>query len=350
MVFAKLIYRLYRFTQQIPMSISTNMPVRRILYYCLFLMAFMMLILTGCNKKTGTITEIEPDPDPTPIPGVPVCPNAPSYGDSILAGEFKKNKPLIKKVVNDPGAGIYFAKPTGLDIDRNTGAINVGNSEAGVKYKIGFVSAKTNDTCFTNVIISGISYVDSIYVLSKNDTLAKPYYNARPQINAPCDLSDDTDYPRSGGGKGKGNDKCEYDDDEDKDSKKNDDDDDDDDDDDNNDDEPPPGQTANEQKVRVRTISGIINLKKTLADGAFGKNPKNGTSKEVIIYYRLNDASKKSLKKVKVKLLYYDKRSDVPDYVVKEVRQKRKEFLLETPLMTYVKPRPPLIVITRELQ
>jgi hypothetical protein len=51
-----------------------------------------------------------------------------------------------------------------------------------------------------------------------------------------------------------------------------------------------------------------------------------------------------------VKLLYYDKRSDVPDHVVKEVRQKRKEFLMETPLVSYAKPRPPLIVITRELQ
>jgi hypothetical protein len=309
-------------------------------------MAFFMLILIGCNKK---VTPIEPDPDPVPpIVQVPVCPNAPSYGDSILTGEFKKKKPLIKKVINNPGEGIYFAKPIGLDIDRNTGAIDVGNSESGVKYTVGFVKASTNDTCFTNVIVSGISYVDSIYVLSKNDTLAKPYFNARPQINAPCDASDDRDYPRSGGGKGKGNDKCEYDDDEDKDSKKKDDDDDDDD--DNDEDEPPPGQTANEQKVRVRTISGIINLKKTLEEGAFGKNPKNGTSKEVMIYYRVNDASKKSLKKVKVKLLYYDKRSDVPDHVVKEIRQKRKEFLTETPLITYQKPRPPLIVITRELQ
>ncbi len=302
-----------------------------------------MVIMIGCNKKVSTI-DIEPDPDPTPVPVVRVCPNAPSYGDSILSGEFKKKKPLIKKVLNNPGEGIYFAKPVGLDIDRTTGAIDVGNSESGVKYTVGFIRAATNDTCFTTVIVSGISYVDSIYVLSRNDTLAKPYYNARPQINVPCDNSDDTDYPHSGGGKGKGNDKCEYDDDEDKDKKNSTNDN------DYDEDEPPPGQTANEQKVRVRTISGIINLKKTLADGAFGKNPVNGTSKEVMIYYRLNDGSKKSLKKVKVKLLYYNKRTDVPDHIVKEINKKRKEFLTETPLIAYEKPRPPLIVITRELQ
>src|SRR5688572_20159388 len=109
------------------MNRLTNMPVKRILYYCLFIMAFSMVIIIGCNKKVSTI-DIEPDPDPTPPPVVKICLNAPSYGDSILSGEFKKNKPLIKKVVNSPGAGTYFAKPIGLDIDRNTGAINVGNS------------------------------------------------------------------------------------------------------------------------------------------------------------------------------------------------------------------------------
>ena len=304
-------------------------------------MAFLIVIVIGCNKKVSTI-DVEPNPDPTTPPVVRFCPNAPFYGDSILTGEYKKKKPLIKKVLNNPGEGIYFAKPTGLDIDRSTGAINVGNSEGGVRYTVGFIRASTNDTCFTTVIISGISYVDSIYVLSLNDTLAKPYYNARPKINVPCDNSDDSDYPHTGGGKGKGNDKCEYDDDEDKDKKN--------DNDNDYEDEPPPGQTANEQKVRVRTISGIINLKKTLAEGAFGKNPVNGTSKEVMIYYRLNDGSKKSLKKVKVKLLYYDKKSDVPEHIVKEIKKKRKEFLTETPLIAYEKPRPPLIVITRELQ
>src|SRR5688572_8099358 len=113
------------------MNRSTNMPLKRILYYCFFIMAFLMVIIIGCNKKVSTI-DIEPNPDPTPVPVIRVCPNAPSYGDSILSGEFKTKKPLIKKVLNDPGEGIYFAKPIGLDIDRNTGAIDVGNSEAGV--------------------------------------------------------------------------------------------------------------------------------------------------------------------------------------------------------------------------
>ena len=122
-----------------------------------------------------------------------------------------------------------------------------------------------------------------MYVLSNNDTLATPFFNADPNISSVCDPSDESDYP--GNGNGGGNDKCEFDDGSDDDNGN------------GSADEPPPGQRANDQKVRVRTKSGVINLKKTLGDGAFGPNPQNGDRKEVTIYYRLNDCSSKSLQK-----------------------------------------------------
>ena len=134
---------------------------------------------------------------------------------------------------------------------------------------------------------------------------------------------------------GGGNDKCEFDDGSDDDNGN------------GSADEPPPGQRANDQKVRVRTKSGVINLKKTLGDGAFGPNPQNGDRKEVTIYYRLNDCSSKSLQKITVELIYYAKQSDIPAALINEVRDRRNAFMQSRIIMVKGKPRPPQIFITR---
>jgi hypothetical protein len=99
--------------------------------------------------------------------------------------------------------------------------------------------------------------------------------------------------------------------------------------------------------VRVRTVSGVINLKKTLEDGAFGPNPQNGDSKEVTIYYRLNDCSVKALQKIKVNLIYYEKKSDIPVQVLDEVRGRRTAFMQARIIDPNGKPRPPQIFVTR---
>ncbi|HUR10712.1 MAG TPA: hypothetical protein VM012_05055 [Flavitalea sp.] len=317
------------------MTVLTSLLTGRFIRCALITLLLGTALFIACNKKS----EVEPVL-PVPVPPVFICPNAPSYGDSVLIGEYKNKKEFIVDVQNDPGAGIYYSWPLGLSIDKNTGAINVTKSESGIKYNIGFVKDRSKDTCRTNIIISGVNYVDSIYVLSRNDTLALPYFNAQPLLTAPCDASDDNDYPRSGGGRGKGNSKCEFDDDEDRNDLDNDED----------ENQPPAGQTANEQKVRVRTISGIINLKRTLEEGAFGHNPKNGASTEVTLYYRLNDGSKKSLRKIRIKLMYYQKKTDVPKTMSAEISNKRKEFMQEMPMMAQALPRPPLIIITRDVQ
>jgi hypothetical protein len=228
-------------------------------------------------------------------------------------------------------AGNWFAWPEGLVINSTTGEINVSASETGVRYNIGFVKTGTQDTCTSTLILGGITYIDSIYVMAKNDTLAYPYYYANPTAPAICDPSDDTDYPKPGGGGPHGNNICEFDDDEDDDL--------------NNGqaDEPPTGAGANKQGVRVRTVSGIINLKKTLTE-AFGPNPQNGATKKVDIYYRLNDRSKKALQKISVLFVYYNIEANIPVYLRHEIRTKRNGFL--SYLTTDRKPRPPMIILT----
>ena len=293
-------------------------------------------------KKSSPVTENQPSPEPKiPEPktiAVPKCEYFPSYGDTVLSGEFSETNDYIVQPLQNPGNGTFVASPVGLVIDAFSGAINVSKSEAGLKYAVGFVKTGTSDTCYTNISVAGINYVDSIYVISKHDTLAKPVYDAIPTLPPFCDYSDDTDYPPSGGGQGNGNGKCRFDvkvklDDENVD-------------DDNNDDDK--YYTANKYKLRVRTKSGIINLKKSLSAGLFGRTPKNGDSKELDIYYELNDKSKNSLRKITVKVMYFNKKADIPAALSAEISSKRNDFL-NGKVIRHGKPRPPLIVITRDL-
>lgn len=268
------------------------------------------------------------------------CTESPLYEDTILCAKWRgPNNDYIVKPLNRPPKGKYYSWPSGLQIDVNTGAINVTQSEGGLQYLIGFVKEGTTDTCLSRIVISGVHYKDKIYVLQLNDTLAIPYFNASPLNQAICEISGDDDYPGNGNNNGNGNEtantRCEFDDD---------------DDDDNGNgtiDEPPPGQQANKKFVRVRTKSGIINLKKSLEDGAFGPNPRNGATTDVRIYYRLNDCSQKALRSIKVRLIYFDKKSEIPASLLNETLIKQYNFESYQVISTDCSPRPPLIIVTR---
>lgn len=300
--------------------------------------SLMLLVSIVASCRKDATTAAKPDLQ-VEVAGFPStfnfnCADSPIYEDSVLCARYRgPDRDYFAKPLNRPPAGKYYSWPAGLVMDPNTGIINVTQSEGGVRYVVGFVKEGTTDTCHTKVIISGVHYKDNIYILAKNDTLAIPYFDANPLLASPCGTSDDTDYP--GNSTGGGNAACEYDDDED---------------DDNGNgtaDEPPAGQQANEQKVRVRTKTGIINLKKTLEDGAFGIFPENGTTKDVRIYYRLADCSLKALRSIKVRIIYYEKKSDIPPSLLAEILQKRYSFessdLVVSPTSS---PRPPLIIVT----
>jgi hypothetical protein len=151
--------------------------------------------------------------------------------------------------------------------------------------------------------------------MDQNDTLAKPIFNANPFAPSICDASDDTDYPDNNGN---GNNRCAFD-------------------------NAAPGSKANDQKLRVRTTSGIINLKKSLADGMFGPNVKNGDFKMVTIQYQLNDASHNAPQTVSVKVMYYDKTSNIPAALQQEISSKNSNMFSYQ--VVNGKPRPPLIII-----
>jgi hypothetical protein len=280
----------------------------------------LLLVFVACNKADHSDADnvVTPPVDAnTLFSRIDQCANAPDYGDSIIYLQPVNGQYTVKPLNNDSVQGTYLSWPEGLNINKNTGVINVSKSETGVRYLVGFVKDGTTDTCISQLILGGITYLDSVYVISNNDTLAKPIFNANPNSPSVCDASDDTDYPGSNGN-GNANGSCSFD---------------------NN----APGQKANDQKLRVRTQSGIINLKKSLNDGIFGHNPKNGDTKTIQILYSLNDNSKKAQQQISVKLMYFDKASSIPFALSNEVLTKR--FQMMSYQIVNGKPRPPLLII-----
>ena len=277
----------------------------------------LLLVFVACNKADHADSDPEKDSDDNTNTFISsTCPNAPNYGDSILYLKPKAGGDFFVSPINNSGVqGTYLSWPEGLKINQNSGVINLSQSETGVRYKVAFVKSGTTDTCISQLIIGGMTYLDNIYVLEQNDTLAKPVFNADPFLTSICDASDDSDYPDSNAN---GNNKCAFDD-------------------------AAPGQKANELKLRVRTKSGIINLKKSVADGLFGPVLRNGDSKRVPIQYRLNDGSQKAVQTLTVQVIYYDKVSSIPVSLIQEVSSKRNNMY--TYQIVNGKPRPPLLVI-----
>jgi hypothetical protein len=243
------------------------------------------------------------------------CPNAPDYGDSIIFVQPGTN--YIVTPINHPDTGTYFAWPVGMVIDKSTGAINVSKSETGLRYNIGYVKKGTTDTCMQTLILAGISYEDSLYVLADNERYAKPYYNANPSQAPVC----------SGSGVPGGS-TCVFD----------------------------VNKKAASQFVVVDKNNGFIDLKNT-ASKAFGLLPANGTTVQTTIAYQLGDNSNMALQQITVNLVYYAHKSDVPPDLLSAVTDKLTKIVNQLLLINIPgsatqqklsgSPRPPIIIVTR---
>lgn len=243
-------------------------------------------------------------------PPVNACLAVPIYGDTIVFPQPTTGSDYIVHPVNSPGAGKYFSWPVGLVIDSLTGAIDVTKSETGLKFAIGFVKSGTRDTCLQNLVLGGVSYEDSVYILSNGANKAAPYYYANPYLPPAC----------NGQGQGSG---CTFD----------------------------VNGTAAGMKVIVDKNTGVIDLQKTLngglLGGAFGLLPLNGNSITTTIYYRLNDASNNALQHIDVQLVYYDSPSLINSGLLGNVLNKLDNLLSGHLISTSVNPRPPLVIIVR---
>lgn len=257
----------------------------------------------GIPTNPGTPTT----PDIPAVPTGPSCPAMLIYGDTIVYPQPSGGDYIVHPV-NDPGPGKYFAWPVGMVLDQNTGAINLSQSETGMKYIMGFVKAGTTDTCLSTLVIGGASYYDSVYVFENGVTKAPPYFEANPYLPSVC----------ANGG-------CTFD----------------------------VTGSAAAQKVIVDKNTGVIDLKKTLngsllgLGGAFGLLPVNGATVTTTIYYKINYGSNNALQKIQVQLQYYDKKSLISGALIGGLVNILDNVLAGHVISTSASPRPPLVIMTR---
>jgi hypothetical protein len=241
------------------------------------------MVLTSCDKEDNT-----------------EGPYAFSYGDSII---YLKNQAADHVIYpTEQRAGTYSAFPDGIEIDDNTGAINVSKSETGLRYRITHTSPSGKETSI-KIVLSGITFTDKFYRLSQNDSIALPVYNANANNTLPLNGS-------------------VFDE----------------------------GNGANSGGCSIETVNGQINLKQCIRNGIFGASPRNDERKDFEIAYRINDASGKSLNKIKVSLYYYDSMADVAADLLEtlQVREDEGVFLRTGGSARVAKPRPPCVIIVNQ--
>ena len=233
-------------------------------------------VFFSCAKKVDEVSHQVPSsdsiPSGSPVITLPVgptleCPNTPDYGDSLLCGDVsvdQNGNNYIVYPINYPGPGLgnYVSFPEGLIIDENTGAINITKSESGMIYRVGYVPTGSSDTCFTKIIIGGITYMDGVHILSENDTIVTPIYNGNPDGKPVCGTNGDFG-------------SCQFD---------------------NSNDAGGMDYTCNFQGIKIDPSNGVISLNRSLLAGLFGTLPTNGASIEATLYYRLADCSGMALR------------------------------------------------------
>lgn len=97
-------------------------------------------------------------------------------------------KDLLRPVFQNKAEidGTFTAVPPGLDISFDKGIISVNTSASGQKYRIIYTSNDKQTHCETELLISGIDYIDQVFNLDDDlpDT-ASPILDANPQLEAP---------------------------------------------------------------------------------------------------------------------------------------------------------------------
>lgn len=240
--------------------------------------------------------------------------------------------PTVAPTSKPATAGYFRAIPQGLVIDSATGTIQLAQSMTGMAYKVFYLSMQGAVLDSTRIVVSGISYKDSIYRVNltpnRYDT-AFPIYNANPNLPLPCSSDDDDDDDE-----GCIFDETDLDGDGDDDI-----------------------EGVIQEKLLVNKKTGTIDVEASLRAGIFGSdNPANGSKKDFTMYYRLNDASNRSLNSITLQVHYYATMADIPATVMSTFQS---HATIDTRIDasgrggtsfidfdTYAKPRrPPMIII-----
>lgn len=209
-------------------------------------------------------------------------------------------------------AGKFYAWPEGLELNSNTGAIDVNSSETGLRYKVMFVPDGTRDTISTKIVLSGVNYKDHYHIQTANDSLSRPFYNANfSQFTLPSGYSFDV------------------------------------------------GGSARADGLAIDPVTGVINVNQSIRNGFLGHIPaRDGDKKEVTVYYKIPDASGSALNKINVKLYFYNDISSVESDITQLLADRTDMFfrmsqnIFEPAVNTSMahgliasRPRPPCVII-----
>jgi hypothetical protein len=246
-------------------------------YFRNVVMGFCLcLFVLGCNKtNTSNAT-----PNPT-------APKSLSYGDSVFYLANQSTDYSVSPQISVTGT--YSAFPDGLNLDQNTGVIDVSKSETGLKYRISFVPASGGDSIFTTILISGINFLDGFYKLNTADSIARPVYNANASLSLPG-LSNGSQFDE--------------------------------------------GSKCSSNGCTVDVGNGQINLAQTVRNGVFGATPSNNDRHEFDLDYRINDKSNKAFNTIRVKLYYFDTMNDVTQEVYDIISSREGTIIDANALLT----------------
>ncbi|HYF30761.1 MAG TPA: hypothetical protein VD993_06555 [Chitinophagaceae bacterium] len=205
-----------------------------------------------------------------------------SYGSPII---YPKNGDHIITPVNAPAVkGEFSAFPEGLELDKETGEIDVEDSETGLRYRVTFTPDDGSAATSTTILLAGINYRDAFHVLASNDSIVRLWYNG--DVNNAVPVS--------------------------------------------------PGKTVfdidrkcSKEGIAINRNTGEINLAQTIRNGFFGKHPDNDTREEFELEYMIDDGSKQVKQEIKIKLYYHNTLDDVPDDLLQLVKDRDGTVLNE---------------------
>lgn len=258
-----------------------------------------LVLLSGCVKKS---CDCEP----------PAAASKLSYGESVFY--LKNTAYTVTPTTTKPGR--YTAFPDNLTINPNTGAITItqkgtdGESQTGMWYKVYYRSNSGNEVDSTTILLSGLTYVDQFYNLSKNDSVIRPIYNGDPANAIPAG-----NYNLTG-----------------------------------------------DNKFAINAKNGEINIRECMRRGFFGNGNLNEAWKIATVKYAINDKSGGVENRIDIVLYYYHTMNDVP-VNVSQLMQAHQSMTIGVPNLRAIptttaapdnnlpsslslsKPRPPCVII-----
>ena len=192
--------------------------------------------------------------------------------------------PVFEEVVP---AGSFSVEPEGLDFDTQTGTINVNTSESGIQYYISYTATDGSVVCETSIVIGGIDYLDSAYVLADGEFEAVPIVDAIVEEDRSAKGAfDETALFQLELGEGQ--------------------------------------PSAAERGLAIDNATGVINLRQTVANfRELGIELTDGFTREFEIFYTL-DPEPTFLNSTRIQVYYFESYDKIPAELLALLREKRR--------------------------